>query len=172
LTDDDSRRRLETQYAHVLAEYRFQVQLNWDRSKHYFAFNTVLLGAAVALYNQQRSSALASSGVFALLLIAALNSFHGMWAIERGHQYYRSIRRTKADLENALGMGAFAIQSTPGMLRDVDMAAAGTPQAGVGRFGQITAQGRWLLCIIGAFATLGATYAAYETCRMLLPAGP
>jgi hypothetical protein len=30
-------------------EYRFQAQLNWDRAKQYLAFNTTILGAAVAL---------------------------------------------------------------------------------------------------------------------------
>lgn len=66
----------EKQYGHVLAEYRFQVLLNWDRTKHYFTFNTVLFGAAVALYKEAVAWP-AKAGISALLLIATFNSFHG-----------------------------------------------------------------------------------------------
>lgn len=82
---------IEKQYANVLAEYRFQVQLNWDRTKHYFTFNTALLGAAVALYKLDESWP-ARAGVSALLLIAATNSIHDAFAVGRGHEYYRSHR--------------------------------------------------------------------------------
>ena len=114
MNDDAQVPDLGAQYGHVLAEYRFQVLLNWDRSKHFFTFNTILFGAAIALYKQD-SSWEAQAGVAALLLIVALNSFHGMSAIKRGHEYYRSIRKTKAVLEDELGLGPHAIQSTPGM---------------------------------------------------------
>lgn len=147
----------EKQYGHVLAEYRFQVLLNWDRTKHYFTFNTVLLGAAVALAWPARA------GLSALLLIAAFNSFHGAFAVGRGHEYYRSTRKTKASLEEKLGLNLLAIQSTPGMQRDVHLAAEGTPGTGAQRFGSITTQAIWLLRLIGAFSALGALYAAYAS---------
>ena len=150
---------LEKQYAHVLAEYRFQVQLNWDRTKHYFTFNTVLLGAAVALYKDAEEWP-AKAGIAALLLIAAANSVHGAFAVSRGHDYYRSIRKTKASLEAKLGLESFAIRSTPGMQRDVDLAAEGTPATGSRRFWSISAQARALLVFIGVISALGAVYAA------------
>ena len=158
MNDDAQVPDLGAQYGHVLAEYRFQVLLNWDRSKHFFTFNTILFGAAIALYKQD-SSWEAQAGVAALLLIVALNSFHGMSAIKRGHEYYRSIRKTKAVLEDKLGLGPHAIQSTPGMQRDVDAAAEETPRSGAGRFASITTQGRVLLGIIGAVASMGSIYA-------------
>ena len=152
----------EKQYGHVLAEYRFQVLLNWDRTKHYFTFNTVLFGAAVALYKEAVTWP-AKAGISALLLIAASNSFHGAFAIGRGHEYYRSTRKTKALLEEKLGLDSLAIQSTPGMQRDVHLAVEGTPDTGAQRFWSITTQARWLLRLIGAFSTIGALYAAYAS---------
>jgi hypothetical protein len=36
---------VQKQYELVLQEYRFQVQLNWDRAKHFLIFNTAILAA-------------------------------------------------------------------------------------------------------------------------------
>jgi hypothetical protein len=153
----------EKQYGHLLAEYRFQVLLNWDRTKHYFTFNTVLFGAAVALYKEAMTWP-AKAGIAALLLLASLNSFHGAFAVGRGHQYYRNIRQTKAEIEEKLGLYSLAIQSTPGMQRDADLTAEGIPVTGPRRFWSITTQARWILRLIGASAALGALYAAYASC--------
>lgn len=127
---------LENQYGQVLAEYRFQVLLNWDRTKHYFTFNTVLLGAAVALYKEAAAWG-GKAGIAALLFIAAFNSFHGAFAVGRGHEYYRSIRKTKASLEEKLDLDSLAIQSTPGMQRDVDLAPGARPLRARNAFGAL-----------------------------------
>ncbi|HEU4635891.1 MAG TPA: hypothetical protein VFS41_06925 [Edaphobacter sp.] len=162
MTTEGKEPDVEKQYGHVLAEYRFQVQLNWDRTKHYFTFNTALLGIAVALYKESASGP-CQAGVAALLLIAALNSFHGAFAVKRGHDYYRRVRETKAALEEKLGLATIAILSTPGMLRDGNLVAEWSPGMAAGRFGKITAQAFWLLCLIGALAAVGAIYAGYSS---------
>lgn len=86
----------------MLQEYRFQVQLNWDRSKHYLTFNTTLLGAAVAL-SKNVDTVPARAGLFGLLLVAAMNSYAGMQATSIGHAYYQRTRNTKSDLERFSG---------------------------------------------------------------------
>ena len=151
---------LENQYERVLVEYRFQVQLNWDRAKHYLTFNTLVLGAAVAL-SKGTSNAMSYGGVSALLIIAGLNSYFGQLAVAKGHEYYRAIRSTKAELELALRLEAYAITTTPGMKRDRDIAPAGTPETGASRLGRITQQVRLLLAVIGVLAFGGAVCAAY-----------
>jgi hypothetical protein len=156
---------LQKHYEQVLAEYRFQVLLNWDRAKHYLIFNTAIFGAAAALYKGATSWA-SEAAVAALLLIATLNSFAGQLAVALGQQYYRNIRDTKTALERDLGLEQYAIVSTPGMGRAHGVKAAGTPEVGRCRLRKITTQIRILLGAIGVFAALGAAYAvhaSYET---------
>jgi len=151
---------LQKQYDRVLLEYRFQVQLNWDRAKHYLTFNTLLFGAAVAL-SKDASSAMSYTGVSALLLIAGVNSGLGWFGVGKGQEYYREIRFIKAALETALKLDEYAIATTPGMKRDHDLESAGTPTSGVHRLGKITTQIRWLLILIGALAFAGAAFAGH-----------
>jgi hypothetical protein len=162
-TDGASRLDLEKQYDRVLQEYRFQVQLNWDRTKHYLTFNTVLFAAAVALSNQG-GSRVSFAGISVLLLIAALNSFFGQLAVKLGHEYYRSIRATKTSLEKALGIDAHAINTTPGMKREHDAAPEGTPRAGSNRSARITTHVRWLLTVLGIASSVGSLYYAWLFC--------
>lgn len=167
---------LEKQYERVLLEYRFQVQLNWDRAKHYLTFNTLLFGAAVAL-SKDASSSMSYAGVSALLLIAGLNSGLGWFGIGKAHEYYREIRSIKAALETALNLGKYAIVTTPGMKRDHDLASAGTPASGANRLGKITMQIRWLLVVIGVFAFVGAACAGIaavsaRSSAQAAPSGP
>lgn len=125
------RPELLKQYELVLQEYRFQVQLNWDRTKHYLIFNTAIFGAAIALYKDAKSWQ-TEAAVALLLLVASLNSYAGVRAIEVGRDFYRRSRQTKTKLEKALGLGEFSILSTPGMRRDHGEAAEGTPETGRG----------------------------------------
>lgn len=159
MTDRTVRPDLQKQYELVLQEYRFQVQLNWDRAKHYLVFNTAIFGAAVALYNDAQHWAYA--GVGALLFLAAFNSYVGTRALRLGHEFYQNIRATKALLERELGIEAFAILSTPGMRRDHGIEADGTPEAGRQRRRKITSDMRNLLWALCGISTLGALYSAY-----------
>jgi hypothetical protein len=152
---------LQKQYEIVLQEYRFQVQLNWDRAKHFLIFNTAILAAAVALYKNGATME-AKLGVAALMFLAAANSLVGRRAVGQGHEIYREIRSLKTELEKRLGLGPLAIRSTLGMKREHDEAAEGTPATGKPRLWSINSQLRALLLLIGAFSTVGASYAAFE----------
>jgi hypothetical protein len=148
---------LQKQYELVLQEYRFQIQLNWDRTKHYLVFNTALFGAAVALYKDASTWA-PEAAVGFLLLLVALNSIAGQRAVAVGHEYYRGIRSTKTRLEKELGLDEFAIASTPGMRREHDMDAKGTPRGGT-----IARDIRALLVAIAVFGGGGALYALHAS---------
>lgn len=166
MSDQPSDDSLRKQYEYVLQEYRFQVQLNWDRAKHYLTFNTTVLGGAIAL-SKSADSCAAKLGVFALLLVAALNSFAGSNATRVGHEYYQRIRATKSQLERKLGLGSHAIQSTPGMRRDHDDLPEGVPAASSRRFSSIVLQTRLLLTILMLLSAAGALIAlvgAWRAC--------
>ena len=154
--------KLAKQYELVLQEYRFQVQLNWDRAKHYLVFNTALFGAAVALYKDARTWA-PEGAVGLLLLLVALNSVAGQHAVAVGHEYYQEVRSLKTRLEKELGLEEYAIASTPGMQREHDMDTAGTPRSGKQRLFKIVTGIRTLLVVIAAFGGLGATYALHAS---------
>jgi hypothetical protein len=154
--------KLPKQYELVLQEYRFQVQLNWDRAKHYLVFNTALFGAAVALYKDARTWA-PEGAVGLLLLLVALNSLAGQHAVAVGHEYYQDVRSLKTRLEKELGLEKYAIASTPGMKRDHDVDAAGTPRSGKQRLIKIVTGIRALLVVIAVFGGVGATYALHAS---------
>jgi hypothetical protein len=94
------------QYEIVLQEYRFQVQLNWDRAKHFLIFNTAIFAAAVALY-KNGSTSLARLGVASLMLISAANSLVGWQTVSQGHEIYRDVRDLKARRRDAPRFGRF-----------------------------------------------------------------
>jgi hypothetical protein len=159
---------LQKQYEFVLQEYRFQVQLNWDRAKHFLIFNTAILAAAVALY-KSGSTPIAKLGIAALMTLSALNSFMGRHAVAEAHRFYREIRDLKAKLEDKLGLGEYAIASTPGMKRGRGDAAEGTPRSGKGRARTINFQLQALLVIIGSVSAVGMVYAIYEATQPVPP---
>jgi hypothetical protein len=158
---------LNKQYELVLEEYRFQVQINWDRAKHFLVFNTATLAAAVALY-KTGSTWPSKAGVMALLLLSALNATFGQHSVGVGHAYDQSIRDLKTRLEKDLKLEDYAIVSTPGMQRGHGTAPDGTPKYREKRWGKITFQIRALLVIIAALSALGTIYAAVETVQTFL----
>lgn len=46
---DPSREELVDLYKLAVDEYRFQVNLNWDGSKYFLAFNTAVIGVGAGL---------------------------------------------------------------------------------------------------------------------------
>ena len=101
-------------YRIALDEYRFQVNLNWQRTQHSFTLNVAIAGSATALlhFSNVEATYLLVGAIFAcgafacLLAIIAQN-------IQRG--YYHSIRDHKKRLEEILALDTFAITTTSGM---------------------------------------------------------
>jgi hypothetical protein len=98
-------------YKLVLDEYRFQVQLNWDRTKFFLTLNLSLLGVTATLLKVDRIGALAALALFFLGFTAAIA---GNRSLIKGHEYYRNISLRKAELEQKLGFTNPEISSTAG----------------------------------------------------------
>jgi hypothetical protein len=111
-TDDD---RLWEQYGRLLDEYRFQVDLNWKRSQYFFVLNVALLVAAVGLLSAEGAERGLVAAVFGVGVLLALIS---IFANHAQHGYYRNARQAKGRIEKQLGLGDFAIATTPGMRAD------------------------------------------------------
>jgi hypothetical protein len=106
------RQDLRAQYELAVAEYRFQVELNWRRSEYFFVLNIGVLVAALSLFSADR----APRWLVALLfLIGALLALLSILANETQHGYYTAARDRKAELEGTLGLGDVALATTPGM---------------------------------------------------------
>lgn len=100
------------QYGHALDEYRFQVQLNWDRAKYLLTLDIGMITAATALFGLDGINVLLVGGVyFAGLLVSML----GMITLATQRSYYHSARELKRLLEEELDLGSHAVQTTPGM---------------------------------------------------------
>ncbi len=151
-------------YELQIQEYRFQVQLNWDRTKHYIVVNGTVVGIAAALAKAGASPSVL--GLIALLLLlAALNCFLGAYAIRLGHTYYREIRRRKTVFEKALGLletrdgvppGSFAIGTTSGMAAEIAKAQGATDARSRGWMRTITGQTIALLILMGTGSAVGS----------------
>ena len=112
MNDPTGSEQLQRQYDRALAEYRFQVDLNWRRSEYFFVLNVgVLIAAATMFSSDQVPQALAG----ALFLIGALLAILSVFANEAQHGYYRAARDLKSDLEARLELDSLALATTPGM---------------------------------------------------------
>lgn len=97
-----------------VSEYRFQVELNWKRSQYLLALNVAVLVAGGGLFGRSTSSSelLVVAAVFAAGVGATWLAYR---IISWQHEYYRNARDRLGEIESALGLGKFAIKTTPGM---------------------------------------------------------
>lgn len=95
-------------YKVAVDEYRFQVNLNAQRSRDYFVLNSAIIASAVALLGQ-KANLLAGAVFLAGLLVAVLTGF----GFHTQHNYYRETRATKRLLETRLGIGETVVKTTP-----------------------------------------------------------
>lgn len=136
-------------------EYRFQVLLNWDRTKHHLLFNAGLLGIATALM-KLNPSASSDALVAALLLLGSVNAAGGAHAVKVGHDYYRRARTKMTSQEKALGLlddpelQAFSLTTTPGMREEIAHIQQRPEDTKRPRLGNITDQFRAFLWAISA----------------------
>jgi hypothetical protein len=100
-------------YKSALDEYRFQVNLNWNRTQYYLALNIAILGVAVGIQE------LTDGGLVFLATILYLVGFVccilSFAAAHVQHGYYRRSRDHKDALETRLNLDDLAIKTTPGM---------------------------------------------------------
>lgn len=154
-------------YEIAIAEYRFQVQLNWDRTKHYFVYNGALIAAAGAIFKLGESEAV-DIVVACLLGLAFFNSAAGVRAIKKGHEYYERDRARMAELEKVLtldqplreGGASVAMMKTAGM-----RAEHGEEDLKRGWFATITNQQIALQVLMALLSFAGSAAAIAHACH-------
>jgi hypothetical protein len=101
-------------YKFALDEYRFQVNLNWNRSQYYIVLNLGILGVATGLLKvaDERISASISIGLYIAGVVCCVLSL-AAGRVQQG--YYLATRNHKRRLEELLDLGDLAIRTTPGM---------------------------------------------------------
>lgn len=88
-------------YRHAIEEYRFAVQLSWERTKFYLGLNMALLAAVATLLRIESDSWIPLAGIS---LVGVFASWLGISTIRRGHEYYRRTIWKKTLIEEALGL--------------------------------------------------------------------
>jgi hypothetical protein len=136
-------------YRVAMDEYRFQVNLNWQRTQHWFTINIAIPGAAIGLLR------IAKGGTFflvaAIFLCGALACAVAVIASATQRGYYRAIRDHKGRIETWMGLGELAIVTTVGM------------GSGGRRLIRVTTLYTLLLLLLGLLDLGGGGYAIFRT---------
>jgi len=101
-------------YELAVAEYRFQVQLNWDRSKYLLGFNATVIGAGTGLVQLGNRVTQLLLGIFLVGLASAVLS---AIAVSLQHSYYERTRDVMVAQGERLRLDERAVATTPGALR-------------------------------------------------------
>ena len=90
-------------YKIALEEYRFEVNLNNDRTFRFLVFNAAALSVGTGLL---KTGGVPASNIFVVLLFlaGAMTSLLGVRAIKKGHEYYRRAIYKKTLIETRLGL--------------------------------------------------------------------
>ncbi len=95
--------RLFDLYKVALEEYRFEVQLGWDRAKYFLVLNSAILSVATGLF-KMGNSRLVFLFVALIFLLGFSTCVLGRQAILKNHEYYRRTIVQKTLIEHTLGL--------------------------------------------------------------------
>lgn len=90
-------------YKIAIEEYRFEVRLNWDRTRYYLALNAVIVGVGAGLLRLGTDLG-ASVFVAFVFTIGIISAWLGVQSIKRGHEYFLRTVIHKTLLEHYLGL--------------------------------------------------------------------
>jgi hypothetical protein len=90
-------------YKLQVEEYRFQVRLNWDRTKYFLALNAGLLSVGISLVKVTEDSKIRVL-VALLFLVGIVTSVLGIRAIRKGREYFRRTRNRMILVAQLLGL--------------------------------------------------------------------
>lgn len=100
-------------YKIAMDEYRFQVNLNWNRTQYSIVLNLGILGLATGLFRGEvDGTAVVGIGLYVAGIVCCVLSLIA-GRVQRG--YYRRTKEHKALLERRLALGDLAITTTTGM---------------------------------------------------------
>jgi hypothetical protein len=103
-------------YKIAIEEYRFQVNLNWQRSQYLLGLNAAIIGVGAGLIRlgqpvTPENGAPLTIAVFVVGLVLALFSVFAIW---KQHSYYETTRDRMLQIGRLLDLGALAVATTPG----------------------------------------------------------
>lgn len=105
-------------YKSIVEEYRFQINLNWDRNKFYVLLNSGLITATCGLLRIP-GFAFAEFLTIPLFVLGLLASWIGLTTLLKGIEYRRRIVYQKSQIEEKLSQFTteqiLPIQTTKGM---------------------------------------------------------
>jgi hypothetical protein len=107
VTDAEAKARREILlkvYEASIAEYRFNVQLNWDRSKFYIGLSVTAMAAGTALLKLATDTVLISILLPIYFLCIFFITLFGSSTINKGKEYTRRANLTKTLVERELGL--------------------------------------------------------------------
>lgn len=130
----ERRAELLGHYRLALDEYRFNVQLGWDRTKSFLLLNSALLAAAAGLIRLDADPVARVTSAL-VLVVGVLTSLLGAASSSKSHEYYRAAAIKKAFVERELGyftpleesadpLACLALSTTRGMREHDHMLAA------------------------------------------------
>ena len=91
-------------YSIAIDEYRFEVRLNWDRTRYYLVLNMTLIGAAAALLRISSSRGGADLLILLIFGVGVFTARLGIKSLYKGREYYRKTIVQKTNLEKQLGL--------------------------------------------------------------------
>lgn len=134
-------------YKIAIDEYRFQVNLNWQRSQYYFVLNAALIAAGGSLAGQADGGRPVAAALFLVGFFAAVLA---VLVTYTQHSYYRSARENLKDLERRLGLTELGIRTTPSL---------GSQRK---RLGTVTTFNYVMFSLLGLIDLFGIGYAIYR----------
>lgn len=105
--DDETKARRELLlkvYGVAIDEYRFNVQLSWDRTKFYLLLSSGLIAAGLGLLKIAEGSLQVPLFLVLFFLLSVIVSVFGLQTTTVGKAYYREAVFTKTLVERELGL--------------------------------------------------------------------
>ncbi|HUR18141.1 MAG TPA: hypothetical protein VMZ51_04275 [Acidimicrobiales bacterium] len=101
-----------------MEEYRFQVNLNWQRAQYLLGLNAAIISVGAGLIQlgpevTQEDGAPLTVAVFVVGLVLAVFSTFAVW---KQHDYYRTTRNRMVHIGGLLDLGSLAVATTPGAM--------------------------------------------------------
>lgn len=142
-----SRAELMQLYLAALTDYQFQVNLTWSRTQYCLSLNAGLLSVAAALFHLGRHSS--DVPVIGVLIAGIVIVLFSMSAYIVGRQYYLPVIARMKKLEEALGIAAYGVRTTP-------------EQGGAARRMKVSVLLQGLLVALGAIDISGLAFVIHD----------
>lgn len=107
-------------YDIAIEEYRFQVNLNWQRSQYLLGLNALVIsvGAGLVRFGAPPTEENGAPVTVALFVVGLVLTLFSVFAVWRQHTYYRTARDRMLDIGDLLNLGTLAVATTLGAQGD------------------------------------------------------